>query len=166
MKTQFNPKWTEDVQKRSIVAPKEAVRRMVKKFNNIAFKTTAEKGLPIKKWPNINPHTRIGLEAVVKWCFENGLPLTAGAGQRSDQLPTPTDSRQPEGAHPGVWCCERRGQCKWKCYALEAAGLQWGTPDQVTPEWLKWHKRECGGRLVQLVPPNARISDLDNPKRL
>ena len=58
-------------------------------------------------------------------------------------------------AHPGVWCCERRGQCKWKCYALEAAGLQWGTPDQVTPEWLKWHKRECGGRLVQLVPPNA-----------
>ena len=57
-------------------------------------------------------------------------------------------------AHPGVWCCERRGQCKWKCYALEAAGLQWGTPDQVTPEWLKWHKRECGGRLVQLVPPN------------
>lgn len=60
-------------------------------------------------------------------------------------------------AHPGVWCCERRGQCKWKCYALEAAGLQWGTPDQVTPEWLKWHKRECGGRLVQLVPPNNRI---------
>ena len=56
--------------------------------------------------------------------------------------------------HPGVWCCERRGHCKWKGYALEAGGLEWGTPDQTTDEWRKWHQRECGGRLIQLLPPN------------
>ena len=96
-------------------------------------------------------------------CQDCGRDLKDVAGD--SPLPPITAEAKPDCAprtgsvaHPGVWCCERRGQCRWKCYALEAAGLQWGTPDQVTPEWLKWHKRECGGRLVQLVPPNADSS--------
>lgn len=56
--------------------------------------------------------------------------------------------------HPGVWCCSKRGQCKWKGYALEAGGLQWGIPNQTTPEWRKQHKQMCDGELLQLIQPN------------
>lgn len=86
--------------------------------------------------------------------FEFSGPPKAGDGEN---FPSPSSSlaAMPGSmSHPGVWCCEKRGQCKWKCYALETAGLQWGTPDQTTAEWIKCHKRECGGELVQLMPPN------------
>ena len=52
-----------------------------------------------------------------------------------------------------VWCCERKSQCKWQGFALHQ-GLGWGTIPPVTDEWRKWHDRECGGRLLQLVGKN------------
>lgn len=55
-------------------------------------------------------------------------------------------------AHEGVWCCERGWQCKWQGYALHQ-GLSWGTVPTKGNVWLEWHKRECGGELIQLIQP-------------
>lgn len=49
-----------------------------------------------------------------------------------------------------VWCCEHRFKCKWQGFMLHQ-GLGWGTIPNETDEWRKWHDRECGGRLIQLV---------------
>ena len=58
----------------------------------------------------------------------------------------------------GVWCCERMHLCTWQCFALHQ-GLAWGTVpkkhDAITNDWRTWHDRQCGGRLIQLLPPNA-----------
>ena len=49
-----------------------------------------------------------------------------------------------------VWCCEHRYKCKWQAFALYQ-GLAWGTILPETNEWRKWHDKECGGRLIQLI---------------
>ena len=61
----------------------------------------------------------------------------------------------------GVWCCERRYQCKWQGFALHA-GLAWGEIPSENNAWRQWHDRECGGQLIQLIQPNS-FSD-DGPK--
>ena len=48
-----------------------------------------------------------------------------------------------------VWCCEKKSKCKWQGFALYQ-GLAWGKVPENT-EWRKWHDRECGGRLIQLL---------------
>lgn len=67
---------------------------------------------------------------------------------------------QPAGSAAlaqGVWCCERMAQCNWQGFALHQ-GLAWGTVppkhEAITNDWRTWHDRECGGRLIQLLPPN------------
>lgn len=59
--------------------------------------------------------------------------------------------------HRGVWCCEKRWECKWQCYALHQ-GLSWGTVPLPTEPWAEWHKRECGGLLMQLIPPSEKTN--------
>ncbi len=54
--------------------------------------------------------------------------------------------------HSGVWCCQRRHNCKWQGFALYQ-GLAWGEIPTGT-SWRKYHDLECGGKLIQLVPPN------------
>jgi len=64
----------------------------------------------------------------------------------------PATISTPKFFHGGVWCCENKSACKWQGYALHQ-GLGWGTIPPETNEWRMWHNRECGGKLIQLVPP-------------
>jgi hypothetical protein len=59
--------------------------------------------------------------------------------------------RESGFAHEGVWCCERKSKCKWQCFALHQ-GLSWGTCGSPQTEWITAHQRECGGKLIQLLP--------------
>ncbi len=52
-----------------------------------------------------------------------------------------------------VWCCEKKYECKWQGFALHQ-GLAWGKIPPKTNMWRLWHDRECGGRLIQLLPKN------------
>ena len=52
---------------------------------------------------------------------------------------------------PGVWCCEKRVACRWQGYALHQ-GLGWGTVRPSHDPWRIAHDRECGGKLIQLLP--------------
>jgi len=57
--------------------------------------------------------------------------------------------------HPGVWCCERRHNCKWQGFMLHQ-GLAWGEiPFPTSTSWRKYHDIECRGKLIQLIPPNS-----------
>jgi hypothetical protein len=60
-------------------------------------------------------------------------------------------------SHSGVWCCEHKSRCKWQGFALNH-GIGWGVVPKNTGaySWREAHDRECGGRLIQLVPPNDR----------
>lgn len=51
----------------------------------------------------------------------------------------------------GVWCCEHKHSCKWQGFALDK-GLAWGNKDfSPNSEWAEWHKKKCGGKLIQLI---------------
>ncbi len=54
--------------------------------------------------------------------------------------------------HPGVWCCERKHDCKWQGFAL-FRGLAWGKKEGPLDEWTKYHSEYCGGKLIQLLEP-------------
>ena len=55
--------------------------------------------------------------------------------------------------HPGVWCCEHRFNCNWQGINLHQ-GLGWGTIPPEHSVFRKWHDKECGGKLIQLVEPS------------
>lgn len=58
--------------------------------------------------------------------------------------------------HCGVWCCEHKTRCKWQGFALHQ-GLAWGkVPEKFEGyrDWRSVHDEECGGELIQLIPPN------------
>jgi len=59
---------------------------------------------------------------------------------------------------PGVWCCEYRHKCKWQGFALHQ-GLAWGSKEYALRAWRTWHDRECGGKLIQLVPTGKKPLD-------
>ena len=50
---------------------------------------------------------------------------------------------------PVAYYCERKHKCKWQAFTMHH-GLTWGQPPDRTDEWMKWHTRECGGRLIIL----------------
>lgn len=55
--------------------------------------------------------------------------------------------------HPGVWCCSERSKCKWQAFALHK-GLAWGVVPEKYEVWRATHDKECGGKLIQLLPPS------------
>jgi hypothetical protein len=44
--------------------------------------------------------------------------------------------------------CEKGRDCKWKCFALDSQGFGHGKISNYVGAWMKWHERECGGRLI------------------
>jgi len=57
------------------------------------------------------------------------------------------------GYASGVYCCEKRENCQWQGIVLHL-GLAWGTVPTNTG-WREWHDHMCGGKLIQLVLPEA-----------
>ena len=51
----------------------------------------------------------------------------------------------------GIWGCRLGSWCQWKGFALSKDGIAIGTVPHETNEWRKWHERECGGELVQVL---------------
>jgi hypothetical protein len=66
------------------------------------------------------------------------------------------DHKVYETEFPGVWCCERRSECRWQGFALHQ-GLGWGKVRGGWDPWAQAHERECGGKLIQLLPPYSVI---------
>jgi hypothetical protein len=74
----------------------------------------------------------------------------------------------PDISLPSVWSCEHGVKCKWKPLGNFP---HFGTMRYAQPEWLEWHKKECGGRLVELYrgndqpeqPETETVLGLDNP---
>lgn len=56
-----------------------------------------------------------------------------------------------------VYYCEKKTNCNWKCFALDAHGLGYGIIPSVHNAWRIWHDNECGGKLIQaeIVTPDS-----------
>jgi len=44
--------------------------------------------------------------------------------------------------------CERRNDCKWKCFALDKNGFTFGKIEDTLSAWKEWHQKQCGGKLI------------------
>ena len=45
--------------------------------------------------------------------------------------------------------CEHRHTCNWQGYHFHQ-GLSWGNIPSENDEWMIWHRKECGGRIIPI----------------
>lgn len=57
----------------------------------------------------------------------------------------------------GIWCCRRGACCQWKGFALSKDGIAIGTIPHETDRWRRFHQRECGGELVQILEKEEEL---------